>query len=160
MDMTAASALATYDYLDTLRTNGQSAAVLETLAQAHAHQDTPLAGASADSDVLAQLAISGALGPLTTGLYSAYIAAGGTSSFVQDLLQSDAQDASVISALFSGYYSGFPSLDVSAEEAMVAYLYYQQAAAEGPASGTTAYVQQLAVAAQASSLAAPLDLLA
>jgi hypothetical protein len=156
--MTAASALATYDYLNTLRTAGRSAAVLEALAQAYTHQDTPLAGASADSDVLAQLAISGALGPLATGLYSAYIAAGGASSFVQDLLQSDAQDASVISALFGGYSSEFPSLDVSAEEAMAAYLYQQ--AAEGPASDATAYVQQLAVAAQASSLAVPLDLLA
>jgi len=159
MDMTAASALATYNYLNTLQTAGQSGAVLEALAQAYAHQDTPLAGTSADSDVLAQLATSGALGPLATGLYSAYIAAGGTSSFVQDLLQSDAQVASVISALFGGYASGLPNLDVSAEEAMAAY-FYQQAAAEGPASDTTAYVQQLAVAAQASSLAAPLDLLA
>ena len=53
MDMTAASALATYDYLNTLRTAGRSAAVLEALAQAYTHQDTPLAGASADPDVLA-----------------------------------------------------------------------------------------------------------
>ena len=158
MDVTAASALAAYNYQTTLQASGGSAAVLQSLAQAYTNQGAAVSGASGSPDILTLLSESSAQGALASGLYAAYTASGGDSSAIVDLLGTGSQDTSALSTLFGGKSSGLAGQDVSAVAAEAVYQY--QLAAGTSASAASSYLQQLALAAKTSSLAAPLDLLA
>lgn len=156
MDVTAASALAAYNYQTTLQASGGSAAVLQSLAQAYANQGAAASGASGSPDILTLLSESSTQGALASGLYSAYAASGGDSSAIVDLLGTGAQDTST--PLFGGQSSGLAGQNIPAAAAEAVYQY--QLAAGTSASAASTYLQQLALAAKTSSLAAPLDLLA
>ena len=154
MDITSASALATYDYQNAFKASGQSTAVLQALTQTYANQNGLLAGEASTPDTLDALAGSGALGSLVAGIFSTAMGDGGSTSAFLGMIQASSAAAS----LFSG---GSSSPNLGASEALAAYAYQQTAAgSSGSASTAASYVERLASDAQFQLLAAPLDLLA
>ena len=124
MDIGATSALNLYSYQTALKKSGQSAtassasgassssstaqseAVLQALSSVYSGTST-VSGLFSSTDSLATLAgTSGVLGPLVSGMYSASVASGNTSSTMAGLSASLATvgglDASSASLLFSG----------------------------------------------------------
>lgn len=198
MDIGAASALNLYNYQTALKNAGQSTAtnassvssssstaqseaVLQALSSVYSGTSS-VSGLFSSTDSLAALAgTSGVLGPLVSGMYSASVASGNTSSTVAGLSASLATvgglDASSASILFSGQgtssSSGYASsaIDLTGTLALAAYANKQNgvptttlgaAASKAAASIDStqpAHVQSAIQAAQSASTTSTLNLL-
>jgi hypothetical protein len=163
MDLSSASAISSYNYQRALKTGSQDTAVLQALTQAYASQNTPLPGDTSAPDSLTQLAGASALGPLVSGIYSVSVASGGSASPVHGMAASlttvGGVNASSAATLLGEDSSGFSNLNVAASEALAAYRYQQGVLGSTGNASSATYAQQLAQAAQTSSMTTSLNLL-